>query len=95
MTGAGLHGRDATDHAFCEWLLSDHPDARAERDWRRAATYQADIDRAAAVRAWADKIGAQPGAGHSPASGSGPGSFMDTCSRWMPLSDGGRQILVM
>ena len=37
----------------------------------------------------------QPGAGLSPASGSGPGSFMDTCSRWMPLSDGGRQILVM
>jgi len=59
MTGAGLHGRDMTDPAFYEWLLSDHPDARAERDWRRAATYQADIDLAAAVRAWADKIGAQ------------------------------------
>jgi hypothetical protein len=61
VTG-GLHGRDVTDHAFYEWLLSDHPDARAERDRRRAATYQAETDRAAAVRAWADKIGAQPDA---------------------------------
>ena len=37
MTGGTLHGRDVTDGAFCEWLLSDHPDARAERDWRRTA----------------------------------------------------------
>ena len=65
MTGEGLHDRDVTDPAFYEWLLSDHPDARAERDWRRAATYQADIDGAAAVRAWADKIGAQPDAPHT------------------------------
>lgn len=57
-----LHGRDVTNDAFYEWLLSDHPDARAERDWRRAATYQAETDRAAAVRAWADKINAQPDA---------------------------------
>jgi hypothetical protein len=62
VNGDGPHGRDVTDHAFYEWLLSDHPDARAERDWRRAATYQADTERAAAVRAWADKIGAQPDA---------------------------------
>jgi hypothetical protein len=62
MTGSGLHGRDATDDVFYEWLLSDHPDARAERDRRRAATYQADTDRAAAVRAWAGKINAQPDA---------------------------------
>jgi hypothetical protein len=60
MTGSGLHGRDATDDAFYEWLLSDHPDARAERDRRRTATYQAETDRAAAVRAWAYKINAQP-----------------------------------
>ena len=41
MTGAGnMHGRDVTGTAFYEWLLSDHPDARAERDWRRAATYR-------------------------------------------------------
>lgn len=61
MSG-GLHGRGVTDDAFYEWLLSDHPDAKAERDWRRAATYQAETDRAAAVRAWAGKINAQPGA---------------------------------
>ncbi|MGH3220087.1 MAG: hypothetical protein ACRDPY_15510 [Streptosporangiaceae bacterium] len=57
-----LHERDVTDDAFYEWLLSDHPDAKAERDWRRAATYQAETGRAAQVRAWADKINAQPGA---------------------------------
>jgi hypothetical protein len=62
VNGGGLHGRNVTDDAFYVWLLSDHPHARAERDWRRAATYQADIDRAAAVRAWVDKIGAQPDA---------------------------------
>jgi hypothetical protein len=60
MNSGGLHGRAVADDAFYEWLLSDHPDARAERDWRRAATYQADRDRAAAVRAWADKITARP-----------------------------------
>jgi hypothetical protein len=37
VTGGGLHGRDVTDDVFCEWLLSDYPDARAERDWRRTA----------------------------------------------------------
>ena len=57
-----LHGRDVTDDAFYEWLLSDHPDARAERDRRRAATYQAETERAAAVRAWTGKINAQPDA---------------------------------
>ena len=37
VTGGTLHGRDVADDVFCEWLLSDHPDARAERDWRRTA----------------------------------------------------------
>ena len=62
MTGHGLGGRDVTDHAFYQCLLSDQSDARGEWDRRRAATYHADTGRAAAVRAWADKIGAQPGA---------------------------------
>ena len=71
MTGAGnMHGRDVTGTAFYEWLLADHPDARAERDWRRAATHQAETDRAAAVRAWAGKINAHPDAAANPA---GPG----------------------
>ena len=61
MSG-GLPGRDVTDNAFYEWLLSDHPAARAERDLRRAATYQAETGRAATVRAWVGKIGAQPDA---------------------------------
>jgi hypothetical protein len=55
-----LHGRSVADDGFYEWLQSDHSDARAERDWRRTATYQADRERAAAARAWADKINRQP-----------------------------------
>ena len=78
MTGEGLHDRDVTDPAFYEWRLSDHPDARAERDWRRAATYPADIERAAAVRAWADKIGAQPDA---------PQPLRDLAASMGPLAD--------
>ena len=73
-----LHGRDVTNDAFYEWLLSDHPDARAERDRRRAATYQAETDRAAAVRAWADKINAQPDAPHT---------LQDLAASMGPLAD--------
>lgn len=57
-----LHGRDIADNAFFEWLLSDHPDARAERDWRRAATYHHQRGQAASARALADAINADPGA---------------------------------
>jgi hypothetical protein len=74
----GLHGRSVTDDAFYEWLLSDHPAARAERDWRRAATYQADRDRAAQVRAWADKINAQPDA---------PAALRDLAASMGPRAD--------
>ena len=77
MSG-GLHGRDVTSDAFYEWLLSDHPDARAERDWRRAATYQAETGRASAVRAWADKIGARPDA---------PQPLQDLAASMGPLAD--------
>jgi hypothetical protein len=74
----GLHGRDVTDTAFYEWLLSDHPDARAERDWRRAATYHAETDRAAAVRDWADKINAHADA---------PQTMRDLAASMGPLAD--------
>ena len=47
---------------FYEWLLSDHPDARAERDARREAAYRDLTENAAAVLAWAAKISATPGA---------------------------------
>jgi hypothetical protein len=46
--------------AFYEWLLSDHPDARAERDRRREAYYQEEVDRAGQVLAWVAKIDATP-----------------------------------
>ena len=62
MTRGGRHGSSVSEVAFYEWLLSDHPGARAERDRRRAATYQAETGSATAVRAWADKINTQPDA---------------------------------
>ena len=43
----------------------DHPDARAEHDWRRTAPYQAETDRAPAVPAWVQKINTQPDAPHT------------------------------
>lgn len=47
-------------NAFYEWLLSDHPDARAERERRREANYRGEIERASQVQAWVAKIGATP-----------------------------------
>jgi hypothetical protein len=78
VSGDGLHGRDVADDAFYEWLLSDHPAARTERDRRRTATYHAETDRAAAVRAWADKINAQPDA---------PQTMRDLAASMGPLAD--------
>ena len=54
-----LHQRSTSDPAFYEWLLSDHPAARAERDYRRAASCQYQRDQAAAVLTWVAKINAQ------------------------------------
>ncbi len=59
MTG-GLHGRSTADDAFYEWLLSDHPQARAERDYRRTASYQHQREVAADICAWAARISADP-----------------------------------
>jgi hypothetical protein len=58
MTGYEVSAEDR----FYEWLLSDHPDARAERDARRQAAYRDLTENAAAVRAWAAKINTAPGA---------------------------------
>jgi ATPase subunit of ABC transporter with duplicated ATPase domains len=57
VTGANMES-----DAFYEWLLSDHPDARAERDRRRQAYYEAETQRAKQVQAWAAKIDATPDA---------------------------------
>ena len=46
---------------FYEWLLSDHPDARAERDARREAAYRDLTQNEAAVQAWAAKVNATTG----------------------------------
>jgi hypothetical protein len=48
--------------AFYEWLLSDHPGARAERDRRREATHRDELERTGKVRAWVEKIHAAPDA---------------------------------
>jgi hypothetical protein len=60
VSGGGLHGRSTTDDAFYEWLLSDHPGARAERDYRRSTHYQHQMETAADIAAWAGRISADP-----------------------------------
>jgi hypothetical protein len=60
VNSAGLHGRSTADDAFYEWLLSDHPDARAERGRRRSLHYQQQRDTAADIAAWARRISADP-----------------------------------
>jgi hypothetical protein len=65
VTGGALHGRDVTDDAFYGWLLSDHPDARAERDWRRTADLPGGDRPGGSRRAWVGEINAQPDAPHT------------------------------
>src|SRR5258708_38117331 len=60
--GESLHGRSVIDDAFYEWLLSDHPSAGAEREYRRAAYYEHQREMAAAVRACAGKVNSEPSA---------------------------------
>jgi hypothetical protein len=56
-----LHHRSTLDNAFYEWLLSDHPAAKAEREWRRSTQLQQHRETAAEIAAWADRISADPG----------------------------------
>jgi hypothetical protein len=67
----------SAEDRFYEWLLSDHPDARAERDARRQAAYRDQAQNAAAVQAWAAKINATPGA---------PQSLRDLAATMRPLA---------
>jgi hypothetical protein len=55
-----LHRRSTLDDAFHEWLLSDHPDAKAEREWRRSTHLQRERGTAAEIEAWADRVSAEP-----------------------------------
>jgi len=56
-----LHHRSTLDDAFYGWLLSDHPDAKAEREWRRGTHLQRERGTAADIAAWADRVSAAPG----------------------------------
>ena len=56
MTEPGRQNPLLESDAAYEWLLSDHPEARAERDRRREATYQDEMGRANKVLAWVEKI---------------------------------------
>lgn len=55
-----LHHRSTLDDAFLEWLLSDHPEAKAERDYRRRHYLQGEHDNAAHIAAWAEEVSRQP-----------------------------------
>jgi hypothetical protein len=57
---SGLHHRSTLDDAFCEWLLSDHPDAKAEREWRRSSHLHRERETAAEIAGWADRVSADP-----------------------------------
>jgi hypothetical protein len=59
------HQEAVAGDALYEWLLSDHPDARAERDRRREATYQDERERTGKVLGWVDTIRATPYASES------------------------------
>jgi hypothetical protein len=76
-TGAGQDRQRELDDARYEWLLSDHPDARAERDRRREATYQDERERAGKVLAWTEKIHATPDA---------PATMRDLAATMGPLA---------
>ena len=56
-----LHHRSTLDDAFYEWLLSDHPDAKAEREWRRSTHLHRERGTAADIAAWADRVSGEPG----------------------------------
>jgi hypothetical protein len=56
-----LHHRGSGDDAFYEWLLSDHPEAKAEREWRRSTHLRELREAAADVAGWADRVSADPG----------------------------------
>lgn len=67
MSGrSDLHDRPTTNHACCQWLLSGHPDARAERHWRRGTYLESAQQTAADFADWAARVSADPG-GHTPA----------------------------
>jgi hypothetical protein len=75
----GLHNRGGLgDDDFYVWLLSDHPDARAERDRRRDATYRDEAHRSGEVRAWVDKVNATQDA---------PQTMRDLAESMGPLAD--------
>ena len=58
MTGPApdLSGYPATDDDVYEWLLSDHPWARTERQRRAQDRYREETTRAVQIRQWTDTL---------------------------------------
>ncbi|QYG95834.1 hypothetical protein HC251_25120 (plasmid) [Iamia sp. SCSIO 61187] len=54
---------DLADHAAYEWLLSDHPWARAERERRRAAHHARETGQAGQILQICDRLDDSPLAG--------------------------------
>lgn len=82
----GRYDGGVTGDVFYEWLLLDHPDARAEQERRRAACHQHQKENPVAVRAWVGKVNAQADA---PAGGAGPGC-LDRAAGGRDRGAGGR-----
>jgi len=75
---SGALNSDVTDDAFYEWLLSGHPDARDERDWRRAA-HPPDGDRPGGSRPHLGRRDQRPA--RRAAYVAGPGHLRSTAGR--------------
>ena len=55
-----LHHRSTLDDAFFEWLLSDHPDAKAEREYRRSHHLASAHKSAADIATWVGQVSREP-----------------------------------
>lgn len=55
-----LHRRSTVDDAFLEWLPSNHPEARAEREYRRSRYLEGEHENAARIAGCAEQVSREP-----------------------------------